>query len=78
MYTRTQNVAFSGGVVVKNPKPITLTTESLDWDARRRIIYSDTPVKLEVDTAMILGRDMTLELDKQKIEINGDVQALFD
>jgi LPS export ABC transporter protein LptC len=77
MDVKTQNAVFSGGVTVKTPRPVTVETDRLDWTGVRRIISTELPVRVSVNSGVITGRDLVLTLDKQTLTLNKPVRARF-
>ncbi|MBI3795189.1 MAG: LPS export ABC transporter periplasmic protein LptC [Nitrospinae bacterium] len=73
-----QDAVFSGGVTVTTSRPMTLVTERLDWNSARRIVSTDQPIVMDVNSVTVNGKDLLLELDKQTLSINSSVEALFD
>ncbi|MBI5178882.1 MAG: LPS export ABC transporter periplasmic protein LptC [Nitrospinae bacterium] len=77
MDNATKNITFIGNVLVKMPRPLSLHTESLIWNAEKRTISTDEVVKMETSSAVVNGRGMDIDLDRQSFTVKNAVQALF-
>jgi LPS export ABC transporter protein LptC len=70
--TSTNDIEFSGNVLVKNDD-YRMKTEQLHYKHKRRLIFSDVPVNISGDAAEISANSLTFELETNKIVLTGDV-----
>jgi LPS export ABC transporter protein LptC len=78
MDNESQNAVFSGDVSVRTSRPTILKTQRLNWLAEKRVVTTDSPVRIEQRAAVITGNGLVMELDKQTIRIGRTVRAVFD
>jgi LPS export ABC transporter protein LptC len=78
MDNESQNAVFSGNVSVRSSRPTTLKTNKLSWLAEKRIVITDSPVRIEQKAAVITGTGLVMDLDKQTIKIGKTVRAVFN
>jgi LPS export ABC transporter protein LptC len=74
LHTDTNDIGFSGNVVVRNEK-YRLRTERLDYSHDRRLISTDTPVHIYGDDSDVTAASMTYDLKAGKVVLTGDVVA---
>ena len=67
--TRTSNLLAKGEVMVKTRDSTILHTDSLLWDQRRRIIITDSWVKIESPKAVMEGEGLVSDASLERIEI---------
>ena len=72
--TETNDIEFSGNVVVRNEE-YKLKTEKLDYQHERRFISSDVPVHILGDDADVTANSLTYDLNADKIVLTGNVVA---
>lgn len=72
--TETNDIEFSGNVVVRNEE-YKLKTEKLDYQHERRFISSDVPVHILGDEADVTANSLTYDLNANKIVLTGNVVA---
>lgn len=72
--TETNDIEFSGNVVVRNEE-YKLKTEKLDYQHERRFISSDVPVHILGDDADVTANSLTYDLNANKIVLTGNVVA---
>lgn len=72
--TETNDIEFSGNVVIKN-EDYRLTTEKLNYEHKQRFIFTDTPVNISGDTAEVSADSATFDLNTDKIVLTGKVKA---
>ena len=75
MDNNNQNATFTGDVRAKTPRPVTIETDRLDWNSARRVISTASPVRVWASSAVLTGRDLFLNLDKQTLALSGGVTA---
>lgn len=72
--TRTNDIEFSGNVVVKNDD-YRLQTERLNYRHKQRLIFTDDPVRIEGEAANLKANTLRYELSAGKIVLTGNVAA---
>ena len=72
--TETNDIEFSGNVVVRNEE-YKLKTEKLDYQHERRFISSEVPVHILGDDADVTANSLTYDLNANKIVLTGNVVA---
>ena len=74
--TKTNDIDITGNIIAVS-KNGTIETEQLQYQNKRHIIFSDTPVKLNGKTFSIVADSMILFLDTERTELKGHVKGLF-
>ena len=74
LQTDTNDIEFSGHVVIRNEE-YRLKTEHLNYKHSRRLISSDTPVKILGDASELTAAAMTYDLKTNEVVLTGDVVA---
>ena len=74
LQTDTNDIEFSGHVVVKN-KDYRLQTERLNYQHNRRIIFSNAPVQISSDSAALSAASISYDLNDNKIVLSGEVET---
>ena len=72
--TRTNNVEVSGDVVIKR-ESYELTTQKLNYEHDKRIVYSRVPVLIVGDEAEISADSASLDLNTKKLRLKGNVES---
>jgi LPS export ABC transporter protein LptC len=72
--TETNDIEFSGNVVVRNDE-YRLKTEKLNYQNQRRFISSDVPVHILGEDADVTANSLTYDLNADKIVLTGNVVA---
>ena len=72
--TETNDIEFSGNVVVRNEE-YKLKTEKLVYQHERRFISTDVPVHISGDGADVTANSLTYDLNADKIVLTGNVVA---
>jgi LPS export ABC transporter protein LptC len=72
--TETNDIEFSGNVVIRNEE-YKLKTEKLDYQHERRFISTDVPVHISGDGADVTANSLTYDLNADKIVLTGNVVA---
>jgi len=72
--TETNDIEFSGHVVIRNEN-YRLTTEKLNYEHKRRFIFTDDPVNISGDAVEVSGDSATFDLEADKIVLTGTVKA---
>jgi len=72
--TETNDIEFSGNVVIRNDN-YRLTTEQLNYEHERRFIFTDDPVNISGDAAEVSADSATFDLNADKIVLTGNVKA---
>ena len=72
--TETNDIEFSGNVVIRNEE-YKLKTEKLDYQHERRFISTDVPVHISGDGADVTANSLTYDLNAEKIVLTGNVVA---
>jgi LPS export ABC transporter protein LptC len=74
--TETNDIEFSGNVVVRN-EDYRLKTERLDYRHAERLIFSDLPVHITGADAEIFANSLKYDLKNNQIALNGNVSTLI-
>ncbi|MBF0302223.1 MAG: LPS export ABC transporter periplasmic protein LptC [Desulfamplus sp.] len=74
--TKENNMELSDNVVVKYGESV-MTTDQLHYDKKSHIIYSDEPVTVIKNTSVIKSDTMKLDLNKNTLELKGNVYAIL-
>lgn len=77
MSNRTKDVFVEGNVLMTSENGIRLTTNSLNWDNRKRELNTEDRVRIEGDRFTITGVGLHSKVDEEKIWIKKSVNALF-
>jgi LPS export ABC transporter protein LptC len=72
--TDTNDIEFSGHVVVRN-KEYRLITDRLNYEQARRFIFCNDPVRIEGNSTRITADSLTFDLNANKIILSGNVVA---
>ena len=72
--TETNDIEFSGNVVIRN-EDYRLTTQKLNYEHHRRFIFTQEPVTISGDTAKVSADSATFDLNVNKIVLTGTVKA---
>jgi LPS export ABC transporter protein LptC len=72
--TETNDIEFSGNVVIRN-EDYRLTTQRLNYEHTRRFIFTDDPVTISGDAAEVSADSATFDLNADKIVLTGKVKA---
>jgi LPS export ABC transporter protein LptC len=72
--TDTNDIEFSGNVVIRNEQ-YRLNTQHMNYDHKRRFIYTDDPVKIAGEAAEVSANALTYDLNAKKIVLTGSVAA---
>lgn len=78
MYTGSQNATFTGNVRLRSPKPLLLTTEHLIWDAKTRLLTTESKVRIETGRAVFDGVGLIVDAQNQDMTIKHSVKATFN
>jgi LPS export ABC transporter protein LptC len=74
--TDTNDIEFSGNVVIKN-EDYRLETEKLNYEHQRRFIFTNDPVHISGDAAEVSAQSLTYDLTANKIVLTGNVATLI-
>ena len=74
LHTDTNDIEFSGNVVIKN-EDYQLETDSLSYEHKQRIIYTDDPVHIWGESSEIYADSLTYDLKQNVIALTGNVAA---
>ena len=74
--TDTNDIEFSGNVVIKN-EDYRLSTNQLSYQHKRRFIFTDDPVHISGDAAELSAESLTYDLKANKIVLTGNVATLI-
>jgi len=74
--TATNDIEFSGNVVIKN-EDYRLKTERLNYRNNERLIYSNDPVRISGADAEITANALRYDLKSDRIVLNGNVATLI-
>lgn len=77
LYTDSNNIEAAGDVIVKN-KELQLKTQQLNYEHQRRIIHSDKPIFISGGAITLSADSMSLELNTQKAQLQGNVKSSVD
>ena len=72
--TDTNDIEFSGNVEIRNEE-YRLKTEQLNYEHKRRFIFTDNPVNISSDTAELSADSATYDLEADKIVLTGNVET---
>jgi LPS export ABC transporter protein LptC len=72
--TDTNDIEFSGNVEVRN-KEYRLKTEQLNYEHKRRFIFTNNRVNISGDNAELSADSATYDLEADKIVLTGHVEA---
>jgi LPS export ABC transporter protein LptC len=72
--TDTNDIEFSGHVVVRN-KEYRLITDRLNYEQARRFIFCNDPVRIEGNSTRITADSLSFDLNANKIILSGNVVA---
>ena len=75
--TNTNDIEFSGNVVVKN-EDYQLRTERLNYRHEQRLIFSDDPVQISGEAANLKGDTLRYDLNAGKVVLTGNVAAALN
>lgn len=78
MQNKTRDASFFGDVRLRSSKPFLLLTERLDWKDEERVLITDEEVHIETGSAVIEGRGLLMNMDKQDLIIQHSVKAVFN
>lgn len=75
----TSDVVFSGEVLIKTSgeMPSIMQTQTLNWSQGKRQIFTDGIVRLESRKAVITGRGLVVDVNRQTVTVLNAVQATF-
>lgn len=75
----TSDIVFSGGVSVKTngAMPAILHAQTLNWSQKKRQIFTGDAVRLESRKAVITGRGLVVDMERQTFTVLNAVQAAF-
>jgi lipopolysaccharide export system protein LptC len=74
LQTDTNDIEFSGNVVVRN-EDYQLKTRRLGYEHERRIIFSNDPVQISGESVELCASSLKYDLNNNKIILAGNVQA---
>ena len=74
LQTETNDIEFSGNVVIRNEE-YRLKTEHLNYEHVRRLISSDTPVHISGGDSELSAASITYDLKANKVVLTGNVAA---
>ena len=74
--TETNDIVATGHVFVVHDK-LTLETETLDFNNKKRIISSDVPVKLVREESQVTADSMHMDLNTNITTLKGNVKGTF-
>jgi LPS export ABC transporter protein LptC len=72
--TNTNDIEFSGNVVIKNAD-YKMTTDRLNYRHSQRLIFSNDPVHVSGKSADLQAESLSYDLNSNKIELTGKVDA---
>jgi LPS export ABC transporter protein LptC len=72
--TNTNDIEFSGNVVIKNAD-YKMTTDRLNYRHSQRLIFSNDPVHVSGKSADLQAESISYDLNSNKIELTGKVDA---
>jgi len=74
LQTDTNDIEFSGNVVIKN-EDYQLRTRRLSYEHERRLIFTKDPVQISGDAVNLSAKSMEYDLNLNKILLAGNVEA---
>ena len=72
--TDSNDIEVSGNVVIKKDN-YRLTTEQLNYDHKRRIIFTKVPVTISGNSTNILADSAIFDLNTKKVRLEGNVEG---
>ena len=72
--TDTNDIEFSGNVVIKNAD-YKMTANRLNYLHSQRLIFSNDPVHISGESAELQAESISYDLNSNKIELTGEVEA---
>ena len=75
--TNTNDIEFSGNVVVKN-EDYQLRTERLNYRHEQRLIFTEDPVHISGEAANLKGDTLRYDLNAGKVVLTGNVAAALN
>jgi LPS export ABC transporter protein LptC len=74
LQTDTNDIEFSGNVVVRN-EDYQLRTKRLSYENETRIIFSNDPVRISGEVVELSANSLKYDLNSDKIMLSGNVEA---
>jgi LPS export ABC transporter protein LptC len=74
LQTDTNDIEFSGNVVVRN-EDYQLRTKRLSYENETRIIFSNDPVRISGEAVELSANSLKYDLNSDKIMLSGNVEA---
>jgi LPS export ABC transporter protein LptC len=74
LQTDTNDIEFSGNVVIKN-QDYQLKTDRLSYKHEQRVIFSNEPVQISGEAAELSAASIKYDLNADKIVLTGNVEA---
>ena len=72
--TDTNDIEFSGNVEIRNAE-YRLKTEQLNYEHKRRLIFTNNRVNISGETAELSANSATYDLEADKIVLTGNVET---
>ena len=73
------DIAFSGEVVIKTSGTMAtiLHTQTINWSQKKRQIFTSDAIRLDSRKAVITGKGLVVDVDRQTFKVLNAVQAVF-
>lgn len=76
LYTDSKDIKVSGDVVAITDEGYRIQTDSFQYDAEERKIFTNDDVALSNEKLIMTGKGMVVDLDKERLYIMKEVRAL--
>ena len=75
--SKTNNVEVRRNVVVTSDDGLQLETSVLRWDAERKRLWTDAPVRISREGSVVSGSGLSVLMSEEATTVNGRVRATF-
>ena len=74
--TESSDIEISGNITVKNDDYV-LKTGKINYDNKKRVIFSKVPVEISGKSLNLVADSMTIDLNTNKAELSGKVEGII-
>ncbi len=74
--TESSDIEISGDITVKNEDYV-LKTGKINYDNKKRVIFSKVPVEISGKSLNLVAGSMTIDLNTNKAELSGKVEGII-
>ncbi|MDQ1330230.1 MAG: lipopolysaccharide export system protein LptC, partial [Thermodesulfobacteriota bacterium] len=74
--TESSDIEVIGDITVKNDDYV-LKTGKINYDNKKRVIFSGVPVEISGKSLNLVAGSMTIDLNTNKAELSGDVEGII-